>query len=487
MTESMVDNSQRLPDLLPGERVDALSIAALYGRVQAALSRALPRARPLWVRGEIQSVSDRTGHCYIDLVDPDGQRGRDAPVLKVNCWARTWAPLKAALDRQGIVLEPGTVVTLQGRVELYAPRGQLNFVATDIDVTALLGRMAARRAALLEALDSERLLHRNRSLEVPAVPLLVGLVASRGTEGYRDFTGRLMGSNFGFRILHASVQVQGPSAPKQIAASLSALFAKGCDVVVIVRGGGSKGDLAAFDTEPVARAIAMAPVPVWTGIGHTGDQSVADVVAHSAFVTPTECGQELVARVAQWWASVMGATGMVTSRAAEVIGDASLRDTRARARLCASARNQLDRHAERLQGRSVRLVNAGPHGMDTASTSLTQCSARVGAAVKVQLQRHGDRVLAWRQLLAAYDVERQLERGYTITLDDSGRLVRSASSLSPGAVLVTRFPDGTARSEVKDLEGREASRAEHPGSGGEDPAEHDPAGTGTVGEGMGER
>jgi exodeoxyribonuclease VII large subunit len=413
------------------------------------------------VRGEIQSISDRTGHCYIELVDLHAARDRDTPVLKVNCWERTWVRLKAALDRQGLVLEPGTVVTLQGRVELYAPRGQLNFVATDIDVTALLGRLAARRAALLRTLASEGLLERNRSLPVPLLPLMIGLVASSGTEGYRDFTGQLESSGFAFSVLHAAAQVQGAGASRQIAGSLSELLGAGCDLVVVVRGGGSRGDLAAFDTEEVARAIATAPVPVWTGIGHTGDQSVADIVANRAFVTPTECGQELVATVGRRWAAVTEAAGEVARRATEVIEDAARRDARARTRLCSSARKQLGLHSTRLQGKSLQLCAAGSRCLDWASFSLAQRSADLRAGARAQLHRQGDRVVSWRRLLAAYDVERQLERGYTITLDEQGRLVRSAEGLSAGAVLVTRFADGRARSEVRgvDLETKDHSRA----------------------------
>src|SRR5450759_1688916 len=164
------------------EQPEALSVAALYRQVQAAIAASFPRGHLQWVRGEIQSITDRTGHCYIDLVDPDSARGRDTPVLKVNCWGRTWGPLKLTLGRQGIVLEPGMVVSLRGRVEFYPPKGQVNFIASEVDVTALLGRLAASRAALLQALESEGLLYRNRELAVPAVPLRIGLVASQGSE-----------------------------------------------------------------------------------------------------------------------------------------------------------------------------------------------------------------------------------------------------------------------------------------------------------------
>jgi len=388
----------------------------------------------------------------MDLVDPDGARGKDTAILKVTCWARTWAPLKASLERQGIVLEPGTVVTLQGHVEVYAPRAQLNFITADIDVTSLIGRLAAKRGELLKTLELEGLLQRNRSIPVPAVPLLVGLVASRGTEGYRDFVGQVKSSGFGFTILHVPARVQGAAAAKQIVNSLEALFGAGCDVVVVVRGGGSKGDLAVFDTEPVARAIATAPVPVWTGIGHTGDQSVSDVVSNRAFVTPTECGQELVARVSNWWSAVVSATDLVAVRAAEVMDQSSDRDARARRRLCASARNQLDRSGERLHVRSTRLTSSVPRCAEQALLALSRSSTRIGPAALVELRRQDDRVLTWHRLLAAYDVDRQLERGYTITLDQTGKFMRSAKGLAPGTVLVTRFADGRASSRVEDVE-----------------------------------
>ena len=87
--------------LLPPERPDVLSIAALLDQVQAAITRAFPGVSWCGCEVRMQSITDRTGHCYIDLVDPDAPRGRDAKVLKVNCWQRSWAPMKAALASRG--------------------------------------------------------------------------------------------------------------------------------------------------------------------------------------------------------------------------------------------------------------------------------------------------------------------------------------------------------------------------------------------------
>ncbi|MGH9017139.1 MAG: exodeoxyribonuclease VII large subunit, partial [Acidimicrobiales bacterium] len=234
--------------LLPPPRPDVLSIGALLDQVSAAITRAFPRGQLVWVRGEIQSITDRTGHCYIDLIDPDAPRGRDAKVLKVNCWQRTWAPMKASLAKQGIVLDVGTVVTLRGRVEFYAPRGQVNFIAVDVDVDALLGRLAARRAALLKALEAEGLLRRQAALPMAVPALRIGLVASPGTEGCNDFLGQVGGSGLAFTVVMVPTQVQGAAAPAALVRGITALGAAACDMIVLVRGGGAKADLVAFDS-----------------------------------------------------------------------------------------------------------------------------------------------------------------------------------------------------------------------------------------------
>ncbi len=249
-----------------GGRSGVLSIGALYDQVDAALTSTFPRNRPLWVRGEIQSFADqsgRSGHCYLDLVDPDSgggsaPRGRGAPALKVKCWKGSWAPMRGALAKAGITLAEGMVVVLRGTIDLYRPKGEIGFILTELDVTALLGRLAVQRAQLLRALEAEGLLTRNAGLAVPEVPLRVGLVASPGTEGYQDFLGQVTGSEFGFHVQVSPVTVQGGAAPASVARAIAALSRTECDLVVVVRGGGSKADLATFDSELVARAIATA-------------------------------------------------------------------------------------------------------------------------------------------------------------------------------------------------------------------------------------
>jgi exodeoxyribonuclease VII large subunit len=434
----------------------ALSIADVYDEVEGALARAFPRVRQLWIRGEVQSISDqygRSGHCYLDLVDPESAAQRQAPVLRVKCWRSTWGPLRATLAREGIALQPGMVVVARGTLDFYRPRAEVGFILSELDITALLGRLAAQRAALLRALAAEGLVDRNRSLPVPAVPLRVGLVASPGTEGYRDFLSQLRGSGFAFEVTLLPTQVQGPEAPAAVASAVSTLSAigpRGLDLLVVIRGGGSKADLATFDAEPVARAVATATVPVWTGIGHTGDESVADLVANRSCITPTECGREVALRVGRWWEErVSTPAGVVARLCSDVVAGEERRSLEVRARVAGTARHLVRRQSELLAVRTGTVARCAPRLAEEARTSLVRRASRLGPLAAAHVDRASDSVIAWRRLLGAYDVERQLERGYTLTMDAEGHVVRSIAGLSPGAELTTRFADGTARSRVE--------------------------------------
>jgi exodeoxyribonuclease VII large subunit len=442
-----------------GGRPDALSIGGLYDEVESALHGAFPRTRMLWVRGEIRSISDhRSGHLYMELVDPDQdgtgpsrpQRSRGVPALNVKCWRTSWAPLRHALAKEGITLAEGMVVDLRGTIDLYRAKGEVSLVLAEVDVTALIGRLAAQRAQLLRKLEAEGLLRRNASLPVPDVPLHIGLVGSPGTEGYQDFLGQLTDSGFAFRVSVVKVRVQGPDAPASVARAVRMLSRDGCDLVALVRGGGARADLAAFDTELVARAVAESAVPVWTGIGHTGDETVTDLVANRRCITPTECGQAIVHGLRHWWDTRVAApSARLARRVPAYLADAGERDARARRAVVAASRHHLVVHRERVRARAAALGRAAPARVEASETRARTHAARLGPLGVGHLRHEEERIVSWRRLLAAYDVDRQLERGYSLTTRPDGTLVRSAAEVVPEQQIVTRFADGTVRSTVE--------------------------------------
>ena len=451
----------------PGSVSDAaLSVSDFYSRVKGAIREVFPDE--VWVTGEICKVTQSRGHRYLELADHlDGPVGQPSELLgtqrggstarnatatlEVACWARDWPVVQYELAAVGVDLVPGLVVRVRGKVTVWEGGSKLRFSMTALDVEALVGGIAAARRRLLGALEAEGILEANRRLRLPLVPLRIGVVTSPGSEAYRDFTGQLGRSGYEFNVRFEGSSVQGPGAPAQIVGALRRLAGFEPDLVVVVRGGGAKGDLAAFDSEAVARAIAGAQFPVWTGIGHTGDRSVADEVAHQALVTPTQCGEAVVAVVAAYLEGVDRRARRLAQRIEARLDEAS----RGLAHASASARRAggqaLERSSVSLRGAETRIANGALVAIERSRGRLVNRAQRLAAPPARQLAVQAQRIAHQRELLQLLDPRRQLERGWTLTRDEQGRIVRSSSSLRSGERLITTFAQGSARSVIDDV------------------------------------
>jgi exodeoxyribonuclease VII large subunit len=454
------------PLVEPGSASDAaLSISDFYSRVKGALRETFPGE--VWVTGEIRKVTTSRGHHYLELADRlDGldRPGSDGlavargglprnvnATLEVACWARDWPVVQYELEAVGVELTPGLVVRVRGTVTVWEGGSKLRFSMTALDVEALIGGIAAARRRLLGTLASEGLLEANRRLPLPLVPLRIGLVTSPGSEAYRDFTGQLERSGYLFDVRFEPSIVQGPEAPAQIVGALTRLGAFEPQLVVLVRGGGARGDLAAFDSEPVARAIAGAPFPVWTGIGHTGDRSVADEVAHQALVTPTQCGEAVVAAVAAYLEGVDRRARRLAQRVEARLNEA----VRELVTSCAStrrvARQGLDRSSQNLRTTETRIGNAALVAIERSQGRLVNRAQRLAGPSSQHLAVQAQQIAHRRELLQLLNPRHQLERGWSLTRDERGRVVRSLASLRLGERLITTFADGSAGSVVDEI------------------------------------
>jgi exodeoxyribonuclease VII large subunit len=454
------------PLVEPGSASDAaLSISDFYSRVKGALRETFPGE--VWVTGEIRKVTTSRGHHYLELADRlDGldRPGSDGlavargglprnvnATLEVACWARDWPVVQYELEAVGVELTPGLVVRVRGTVTVWEGGSKLRFSMTALDVEALIGGIAAARRRLLGTLASEGLLEANRRLPLPLVPLRIGLVTSPGSEAYRDFTGQLERSGYLFDVRFEPSIVQGPEAPAQIVGALTRLGAFEPQLVVLVRGGGARGDLAAFDSEPVARAIAGAPFPVWTGIGHTGDRSVADEVAHQALVTPTQCGEAVVAVVAAYLEGVDRRARRLAQRVEARLNEA----VRELVTSCAStrrvARQGLDRSSQNLRTTETRIGNAALVAIERSQGRLVNRAQRLAGPSSQHLAVQAQQIAHRRELLQLLNPRHQLERGWSLTRDERGRVVRSLASLRLGERLITTFADGSAGSVVDEI------------------------------------
>jgi exodeoxyribonuclease VII large subunit len=233
------------------------------------------RFAQLWVIGEITAFKPAaSGHVYFDLKD-------DQDEARIACVA-----FRSVVQRTQARLANGERVILRGKPSLYVPRGQFQFTV-EAAMPAGAGAAAAALAALKAKLQLEGLFAPERKRPLPRYPRCIGVVTSASGAAFHDIA-RAVHQRWPARIVLAPTLVQGAEAPAQIVKALQAIQrVRGLHVVILGRGGGASEDLAAFNDERVARAIAACRVPVVSAVGHEVDHTVADLVADRRASTPT--------------------------------------------------------------------------------------------------------------------------------------------------------------------------------------------------------
>ena len=357
----------------------------------------------VWVEGEIQGLRKPNPHAYFTLIENvDGVKAQ----LNINLFAGPLRNVQTKLRQQGIELKDGLKVRLFGRVEYYGPFGKLNLIATDVDTQFSAGDVAAKREELLRQLMEKGVDKINKRIPVPLVPLRLGIISSSQAAGWADAQQHLTESGIGFAITFCDVRVQGDAAVSQIVAALNSLSRRDdIDLVMLMRGGGSKGDLAAFDDEQIAMAISKCAHPVFTGIGHEIDTSIADIVAHTANKTPTACAQSVIAIVENFLSDLSYSAGSLRSLTQTAV-------ERARSRIAVSV--------ERLRTRP-----------------------------RTALERQSQKLMMHAASVRLLDPVTTMARGWSITRDTSGNVVRSISEIKKGDIVVTALADGSITSTVE--------------------------------------
>ncbi|WP_436794445.1 exodeoxyribonuclease VII large subunit [Actinospongicola halichondriae] len=436
------------------------SVSELADTIGARLRSAFPDE--IWVRGEILNLSRApSGHVYFSLADdgggPDNVGG--PAQLSVMLRSRDKERVNRLLMKAGgnVRMTDGTDVRIRGRLDWYAPRGQLQFRMVSIDPAFTLGQLAAARAELLERLRAEGLIGRNRSIPMPLLPLRIGVVTSSGSAAEADVLDELDRSGFAFHVRVADVRVQGPEAAGSIAGAIRWFAdrdaAAAYDVLIVARGGGATTDLAAFDHELVARAVAESPIPVITGVGHETDRTVVDDVGHTAAKTPTAAAQVVVSIVA-----AARDRAEATFASIVAIADGSLRREaehldRLAARASTGAIGATRTEQSRIGHLAERLARASSTRLDRGLGVLDGCDRRLRSASRRAVDDAERRLAHLAGRTAAVDPVRALARGWSITRTADGSVLRSAADAPPGSDLVTTLADGTVRSTVGPSDG----------------------------------
>ena len=398
----------------PGTSSDApLSVAQLNAWIKNAIEQTVPT---FWLEGEIGNLNQSaSGHVYLTIKDATSQ-------VSAVLW-------RSAYERIGMDLREGMAVLVQGRIEVYGPRGTYQVIIARMEQKGL-GALQAAFRRLHAKLEKEGLFASERKKPLPAFPSRIGFVTSPSGAAIHDFTQVLKRRWPGASVLIIPSRVQGDGAALEIAEGIrvASLLKPALDVLVVGRGGGSLEDLWCFNEEVVVRAIAACPLPTVSAVGHEIDVTLSDLAADVRALTPSEAAERIV-----------------PSR-----DDVFETLTEVQRRLDTLLLHRLSQAEMRLQSISSRPALQSPERLlETPMQLLDDMHESLDNRIDVLIQTRTEQLERVSQVLDAISPLKTLARGYSVTLDaDSDKVIMSIEHVKPEQLIRTKLSDGEFVSKI---------------------------------------
>ena len=439
---------------------EPLTVSQLSTSIVEALET-LPST--LRVRGEISNLSTRR-HWYFSLKD-------EQSLIGCVMWSsRT----------RGVEVMPveGDEVEVSGHIAHYAPQGRTQFIVERLR-PAGAGALRARFEALCAELREAGWFDEERKQPLPLLPRRIAVVTSGTSAALTDVIRTARERCPSVALLVVDVRVQGDDAAAQVAEAIRRIDAGhdglGVDAILVTRGGGSPEDLQAFNEREVAEAVHRCRLPVVAAIGHESDTSIIELVADRRASTPTQAVMHLLPDTNELQQQLDDRSGRLRLLATQRLRSQADRIGRMRDRLERAVelgvqvrRTNLQRHAvelakrrpdvllqqrrSRLQSISQSLRSGSRRRLDGARNRLDQIALGLPRSLEHDVTRKRDRIESLDRTLQALGPVSVLERGFSMTTDETGAVLRSVDGLEPGQRLVTHLVDGRIEVRIESVD-----------------------------------
>lgn len=385
---------------------------------------ALNFSEPIWVNCEIAQVKEVRGNMYLDLVNHDEDSNEVTAQISANIWFKTVLFLKNKLGTlMPSLLKEGSHVLLKVQVEFNEKYG-LKLNIEDIDPSFTIGQMEMNRQKILQRLTDEGLAGKNKLIRLPSVIQRIALISSATAAGYVDFTQHLKHNSYGykFHITLFQAALQGLNTEKEVCQALDIILDQhqAFDCIVIIRGGGSKLDLAWFDNFNIGAKISKSSLPVLTGIGHDIDSTVTDLMANVALKTPTAVADFLIEKNLIFESNCLETVRWIGQL----------------------AKNQV-KHQELKLSQAQQWIKMMPQEMiKSHKNMLSQRWDQILMYTKTKVKYQKEHLVMLQRQIAIYDPKHTLKRGFTIVRQNQ-KLIASALDFQPKEVFTVEFFDQT--------------------------------------------
>lgn len=384
---------------------------------------ALNFQEPVWIECELSQVKESRGNYYLEFVQKKEDTDEIIAQSSGYIWFKSVLFLKKKLgDLFNALLKDGTAVKIKVNIE-YHERYGLKLNVEDIDPTFTVGQLEMLRQKIIQKLKEEGKTDKNKQTFFPSVVQKVAVISSENAAGYIDFVQQLTQNSYGydFRQSLFPAALQGSNTEREVVAALENIFLQKekFDVIVIIRGGGSKLDLAAFDNYNIASTIARSPLPVIAGIGHEIDLSVTDIVSYYHAKTPTAVAAYLIEHNVDFEGAVLEKSGYIWQYSQNIIKSHQL------------LLKQFVTNISVLPGEIIHRERL----------SLSHITERLVWMVGQKIQKQKDDLAFAEKQLILSDPKHILNKGY-VMVTSGIQPVTSAKNIKEGQIYTLTFSDG---------------------------------------------
>ena len=454
---------------------NALSLTELNNNIKKAVKSAFKTS--YWIVAEISEINiNRTGHCYIELIEKDELSEKITAKSRATIWAYTFRMIKPYFETStGRELSAGLKIMVNVSVEFHEIYGMsLNII--DIEPTYTIGDLAKKRLEIINRLEEEGVIAMNKELEIPVVAQKIAVISSDTAAGYGDFVNQLENNNNGYKFYYKlfPALMQGDKAEESIINALDKIYKYEdfFDVVVVIRGGGSKSDLSCFDNYWLAYNITQFPLPIISGIGHERDDTIVDTVANVKVKTPTAAAEFLISRIESFDEYLFGLQSDFVNNVSDFINEKISELDYLKYTFTPLVKQLIQSNSNNLLLYTNKLKNSINNYFQNQETALKQNTTdihykmnnlisdkehnisflmnRVKNIVSKRLLSEEQKLEIFQNTVEHSDPVHILKKGYSITYKD-GELIKSARELSNQDVITTKFYKGQAKSKITEL------------------------------------
>lgn len=453
-----------------------LSLLELNRKIRDGYQNLFPAS--VWIVAEISEIRQNyNGHVYLELIQKSANGSQILARSKATIWAGNWRSIKPFFElNTGLELKAETSVLVSVSVSFHELYGHsLNIVGIDPNYT--LGDQARKRKEIIDRLIREGVYEMNKELDFPALPQRIAIISSSTAAGYSDFMTHLHqnGRNFRFMTRLFQSTMQGELAVQSIMQSLETIYEQQerFDLVVVIRGGGSKAELSTFDSYELAAHVAQFPLPVLTGIGHERDESITDLVANQSFKTPTAVADFLINLFEEHARYLIELRQTTIHSIQSILSEKRIKLQRLSDRFVPTVRRIVAARHQSLSFYQSKLETASKHSIKNQANLLIRQQSRLHNQVKFfhtiqnmqlrkfseKLKQSAERFLSpkkqeikhFEQHLELVKPENILRKGYTL-IYQNGKIVKRAAAIQEGQLLETRFIDGKVQSIASQIQ-----------------------------------